>query len=168
MGSTLTAVAVLGDGEQAQLAVASVGDSRAYLFSGGQLHQLTHDHTVVQALMDAGELTRDEARTHPSRCLLTRALGIAPVVDPDIHLPRVQGTARLLLCTDGLTAHAEDPQIAEVLALVAEPDLAAARLIHLANDNGGSDNTAVIVININADQSVPGSYLGLLSGIAFT
>ena len=155
MASTLTAVAVLDDGEQAQLAVASVGDSRAYLFSAGQLHQLTHDHTVVQALTDAGELTRDDARTHPSRSLLTRALGIAPVVDPDIHLPAVRGTARLLLCTDGLTAHAEDPQIAEVLARVAEPDQAAARLIELANHNGGSDNTAVIVVDVNPDQNAP-------------
>lgn len=149
MASTLAAVAVLDDGEQAQLAVASVGDSRAYLFGAGQLHQLTRDHTVVQALMDAGKLTRDEARTHPSRSLLTRALGIAPVVDPDIHLPAVRETARLLLCTDGLTAHAEDPQIAEVLARVAEPDQAAARLVELANDNGGSDNTAVIVVDVN-------------------
>jgi PPM family protein phosphatase len=155
MASTLTAVAVLDDGEHAPLAVASVGDSRAYLFSGGQLHQLTHDQTVVQALMDAGELTRDDARTHPSRSLLTRALGIAPVVDPDIHLPALRGPARLLLCTDGLTVHAEDPQIADVLARVAEPDRAAARLIQLANHNGGSDNTAVIVVDVSPDQSAP-------------
>lgn len=155
MASTLIALAVLSTGDQAQLAVASVGDSRAYLFSGGQLHQLTRDHSVVQALVDAGELTRDEARTHPKRSLLTRALGIAPVVEPDIHLPAVPGTARLLLCTDGLTAHAEDPHIAEVLASVAEPEQAAARLVDLANHNGGSDNTAVIVIDLNQDQDAP-------------
>lgn len=155
MASTLTALAVLGNNEPAQLAVASIGDSRAYLFSDGQLHQLTHDHSVVQALMDAGELTPAQARTHTNRSLLTRALGIAPVIEPDVCLPAVRGTARLLLCTDGLTAHAENPQIADVLATVAEPDQAAARLVQLANHNGGSDNTAVIVIDINADQNAP-------------
>jgi serine/threonine protein phosphatase PrpC/DNA-binding transcriptional MerR regulator len=155
MASTLAALVVLGRGDQASLAVASVGDSRAYLLSDGQLHQLTHDHTVVQALMDAGELTPDQARAHPSRSLLTRALGIAPAVDPDIHLPAVRPPARLLLCTDGLTAHAEDSQIADVLASAAEPGQAAMRLVRLANDNGGSDNTTVIVIDISSDQSSP-------------
>lgn len=155
MATTLTAVAVLRTGEPAQLAVISVGDSRAYLFSGGQLHQLTRDHSVVQALIDAGELTPQDARTHPRRSLLTRALGVTPVTDPDIHLPAVPGTARLLLCTDGLTAHAEDPQIADILASVAEPGQAAARLVDLANNNGGSDNTAVIVIDLDADHSAP-------------
>ena len=155
MATTLTALAVLGDGEQVQLAVASVGDSRAYLFSEGQLRQLTHDHSIAQALMDAGELDQDQARTHPSRSLLTRALGVAPAVEPDVCLPAVTGTARLLLCTDGLTAHAEDAAIADVLADVAEPGQAAARLIQLANHNGGSDNTAVVVIDVNADQHAP-------------
>jgi PPM family protein phosphatase len=150
MASTLTALAVLSDGNPAQLAVASVGDSRAYLFSDGQLRQLTHDHSVVQALMDAGELTPDQVRSDPNRSLLTRALGIAPVVEPDICLPAVRGSARLLLCTDGLTAEAEDPQIADVLATVAEPGQAAARLVQLANHYGGTDNTAVVVIDLNA------------------
>lgn len=156
MASTLTALAVLSTGETAQLAVASVGDSRAYLFRGGLLQQLTRDHSVVQALIDAGELTHDQARTHPGRSLLTRALGIAPVVEPDIHLPAVTGPARLLLCTDGLTAHAGDSHIAEVLASASEPDQAAAQLIELANRNGGSDNTAVVVIDLKADQDAGG------------
>lgn len=149
MASTLTALAVLSNGEHAQLAIASVGDSRAYLLAGGQLRQLTHDHSVVQALIDAGELSRDDARTHPNRSLLTRALGVAPVVEPDIGLPAVAETARLLLCTDGLTALVEDPPIADVLTSTVEPDEAAARLVQLANDNGGADNTAVIVIDVN-------------------
>lgn len=85
MASTLTALAVLSTGDKAQLAIANVGDSRACLFSGGQLHQLTRDHSVVQALIDAGELARDDARTHPRRSLLTRALGIAPEIEPVHH-----------------------------------------------------------------------------------
>lgn len=149
MATTLTALAILSHGDQAQLAVASIGDSRAYLLDRGQLRQLTRDHTIVQALTDAGELTSGQVRTHPRRTLLTRALGITPNADPDIHLPAVPTPARLLLCTDGLTAHATDPQITDILVSTAEPGPAANRLVQLANHNGGSDNTTVIVIDID-------------------
>lgn len=152
MACTLTALAVLSTGDQAQLAIANVGDSRAYLLADGQLRKLTRDHSVVQALIDAGELTPDQARTHPRRSLLTRALGIAPALDPDIFLPAVPATARLLLCTDGLTAHADDAHIADILASAPEPGQAATRLIQLANHNGGTDNTAVVVVDVNPDH----------------
>jgi serine/threonine protein phosphatase PrpC/DNA-binding transcriptional MerR regulator len=148
MGTTLTAAAVLYDAEQIRLAVVSVGDSRAYLFRQGQLSQLTRDHSVVQGLIDAGELPPEQWRTHPRRALLTRALGMAPVVDPDVTLTALTGSARVLLCTDGLTAQADDSQIAAVLSAIADPDQAAAELIQLANRHGGDDNTAVIVIDI--------------------
>jgi PPM family protein phosphatase len=152
MGTTLTAVAVLDNGQQTRLALASVGDSRAYLFQQGQLSQLTRDHSVVQGLVEAGELPEEQWRTHPKRALLTRALGMAPVVDPDISLPAVPGSARVLLCTDGLTAQADDAQIIAVLAAVTDPGQAAAELVELANRNGGTDNTAVIVIDIKSDE----------------
>ena len=148
MGTTLTAVAVLDDAEQTRLAVVSVGDSRAYLFRQGQLSQLTRDHSVVQALIDARELPAEQWRMHPRRPLLTRALGMAPVVEPDVSLPALIGSARVMLCTDGLTAQAGNSQIAAVLSAVADPDQAAAELIQLANRHGGYDNTAVIVIDI--------------------
>jgi serine/threonine protein phosphatase PrpC len=148
MGTTLTAVAVLQTGPQTRLAVASIGDSRAYLFQDGQLRQLTRDHSVVQGLIDAGQVTADQWRSHPDRSLLTRALGIAPVVEPDITLPEVTGNARLLLCTDGLTAQAEDPEITAILSGPGDPGQVASNLIELANNNGGADNTAVIVIDI--------------------
>ena len=152
MGTTLTAVAVLDSAQQTRLAVANVGDSRAYLFQQGQLSQLTRDHSVVQGLIDSGELPQEQWRTHPKRALLTRALGMAPVVDPDISLPALAGSARVLLCTDGLTAQADDTQIAAVLAAVTDPGQAAAELVELANRNGGTDNTAVVVIDITANQ----------------
>jgi PPM family protein phosphatase len=152
MGTTLTAVAILDGGEQTRLAVANVGDSRAYLFSEGCLSQLTRDHSVVQALIDAEELTQEQWRTHPKRSLLTRALGMAPVVEPDISLPTVAGSARVLLCTDGLTAQADETQLAAVLSTVTGPDQAAAELVRLANRNGGNDNTAVIIIDITPHQ----------------
>ena len=149
MGTTLTAVAVLGAAEQARLAVVSVGDSRAYLFRDGQLSQLTHDHSVVQELIDAGQLAPEQWRMHPERSLLTRALGVAPVVDLDISRSALAGGARLLLCTDGLTAQATEGEIADVLSAFADPDQAAAELVRLANRNGGADNTAVVVVDIS-------------------
>jgi protein phosphatase len=148
MGTTLTAVAVLDHAQQTRLAVVHVGDSRAYLFHDGQLRQLTRDHSVVQGLIDAGELPPQQWRTHPRRALLTRALGMAPDVDPDISLPALAGSARVLLCTDGLTAQADDTQLAAVLSAATDPEQAAAELIQLANHHGGADNTAVIVIDI--------------------
>jgi serine/threonine protein phosphatase PrpC len=148
MGTTLTAIAVLQTGLRTRLAVASIGDSRAYLFQDGQLRQLTRDHSVVQALIDAGQVTAGQWRTHPDRSLLTRALGIAPVVEPDITIPEVTGNARLLLCTDGLTAQAGQAEITATLSAPGDPGQAAASLIDLANNNGGTDNTAVIVIDL--------------------
>jgi serine/threonine protein phosphatase PrpC len=148
MGTTLTAVAVLGGAEHAQLAVVSVGDSRAYFFRDGQLSQLTHDHSVVQELIDTGQLAPEQWRTHPERSLLTRALGVAPVVDLGLSRPALAGSARLLLCTDGLTAQADEAEITGVLSAFADPDQAAAELVRLANRNGGADNTAVVVVDI--------------------
>jgi serine/threonine protein phosphatase PrpC len=153
MGTTLTAVAVLDGAEQTRLAVVNVGDSRAYLFREGQLSQLTRDHSVVQGLIDAGEVTPEQSRTHPKRALLTRALGMAPVVDPDISLPAFAGSARILLCTDGLTTEADDTQLATVLSAVTDPEQAAAELVQLASRHGADDNTAVIVIDITPGAS---------------
>ena len=152
MGTTLTAVAVIEGKGQTGLAVVNVGDSRAYLFQDGQLNQLTHDHSVVQNLIDAGEVPREQWRTHPQRALLTRALGIAPVVELDVTRPALAGDARVLLCTDGLTSQADDAQLAAVLSSVADPEQAAAELVRLASRNGGTDNTAVIVIDIAPRQ----------------
>ncbi len=154
MGTTLTAVAVLQSPGQTRLAVASIGDSRAYLFQDGQLSQLTHDHSVVQNLIDAGEVPQEHWRTHPQRALLTRALGMAPVAEPDITLPALAGDARVLLCTDGLTSQADDTQLAAVLSSVSDPEQAAAELVQLASHNGGTDNTAVIIIDLAKRQDV--------------
>ncbi len=153
MGTTLTAVAVLGGAEQSELAVVSVGDSRAYLFRDGQLSQLTHDHSMVQEFIDSGQLAPEQWRTHPQRSLLTRALGVAPVADLDLIRAAVAGSARLLLCTDGLTAQAEEAEIAGALSAISDPDQAAAELVRLANRHGGEDNTAVVVVDISPQQA---------------
>lgn len=148
MATTITAVVVLDTSPRLRLAVAHVGDSRAYLFQDRELRQLTRDHSLVQGLVDADQLTTRQWRAHPRRALLTRALGLAPVIDADIIMPAVTGAARLLLCTDGLTAQADQAQLAAVLSAVADPGQAARNLAGLASRGGGDDDTAVIVIDI--------------------
>jgi serine/threonine protein phosphatase PrpC/DNA-binding transcriptional MerR regulator len=148
MGSTLTAVAVLESGPRPRLAVVNVGDSRAYLFSDGQLQQVTHDESVVQGLIDAGEVQPEEWRDHPSRSLLTRALGMAAVVEPDISLPRVPAAARVLICTDGLTTALDEQSMAAVLGAEPDPDRAAAELVRLVESTGGSDDVTVVVVDL--------------------
>lgn len=150
IGTTLTAVAVLDAGPQPRLAVVNVGDSRAYLFTGGQLQQVTHDDSVVQGLIDAGEVQPQEWRDHPSRSLLTRALGTAAVVEPDIRLPRVPAAARVLICTDGLTSTLDEASVSAVLGAEPNPDRAAAELIRLVESSAGPDDATVVVVDLPA------------------
>jgi serine/threonine protein phosphatase PrpC/DNA-binding transcriptional MerR regulator len=150
IGTTLTAVAVLDAGPQPRLAVVNVGDSRAYLFTGGQLQQVTHDDSVVQGLIDAGKVQPEEWRDHPSRSLLTRALGTAAVVEPDIRLPRVPAAARVLICTDGLTTALDEVSMSAVLGAEPNPDRAASELIRLVESSGGPDDATAVVIDLPA------------------
>jgi PPM family protein phosphatase len=150
MGATLTAVAVLDAGPRPRLAVVNVGDSRAYLFADGQLRQVTHDDSVVQGLIDAGEVQPEEWRDHPSRSLLTRALGATAVVEPAISLPRVPAAARVLLCTDGLTTALDEQSIGAVLEGEPDPARAAAELVRLVESNDGGDDATVVVIDLPA------------------
>ncbi|WP_019971304.1 PP2C family serine/threonine-protein phosphatase [Mycobacterium sp. 141] len=145
-GCTLTAVAMF-DAEQGGPLVLNIGDSPLYRIRDGRMEQLTADHSVAGELVQAGEITREEARFHPHRHLLTRALGIGPVIRVDVaDLDCLPGD-RLLICSDGLFAAADESSIAEAAAAV-EPATAAQRLIEVANNAGGSDNTSVIVIDL--------------------
>jgi PPM family protein phosphatase len=148
IGTTLTAVAVLEIGPQPRLAVVNVGDSRAYLFADGELKQVTHDDSVVQGLIDAGKVAPQEWRDHPSRSLLTRALGTAAVVEPDIRLPRVPAAARVLICTDGMTTTLEEASMSTVLASEESPIRAATELIRLVEGSGGADDATVVVVDL--------------------
>ncbi len=141
MGTTL--VAVLFDGERA--ALAHVGDSRAYLVRQGRIRQLTDDHSIVGELLRRREISEDAAREHPHRHVLTRALGVRPRVEPDLaELTPAEGDV-FVLCSDGLTTHVEDHEIAK--ALVGEPDLqrVCEDLVDAANGRGGEDNTTVVM-----------------------
>lgn len=145
-GCTLTAVAVFG-AEQGGPMVVNIGDSPLYRIRDGRMEQLTADHSVAGELVQAGEITREEARFHPQRHLLTRALGIGPVIRVDVADLDCRPGDRLLISSDGLFAAADEAAIADA-ASATEPATAVLRLIEVANNAGGSDNTSVIVIDL--------------------
>jgi protein phosphatase len=147
MGTTLTAALVEGD----RVRVAHVGDSRAYLLRDGNLRLLTEDHTLVHRMVTEGEISQEEAETHPQRSVLTRALGVETVVDVDDDTVQVRPGDRLLLCTDGLTSMVSEQAIEEVLRAVPDPQEAAQRLVQMANEGGGTDNTTVVVLDFSDD-----------------
>jgi serine/threonine protein phosphatase PrpC len=152
-GTTLTAMLWSGS----QLALVHVGDTRAYLLRGGELFQITHDHTVVQSLINQGRLTTEEALSHPERALLLRALDGTHATVPDLSLHEVRPGDRYLLCSDGLTAVAPASGIHQVLRDAAEPAAAVRELISLANSGGGPDNIACVVADLVESAEVAAS-----------
>jgi serine/threonine protein phosphatase PrpC len=145
-GATLTVVAMFGDEQGGPMAV-NIGDSPLNRIRDGVMCQLTDDHSVSGELVRAGEITREEARFHPHRHLLTRALGIGPFIRPDLFDLDCRPGDRFLISSDGLFAGAEDADIVGAAA-DDEPEVAVQRLVQVANDAGGSDNTTVILIDI--------------------
>jgi len=143
-GTTLTAMLWSGS----QLALVHVGDTRAYLMRGGELFQITHDHTVVQSLIDQGRLTPEEALSHPERSLLLHALDGTQAAVPDLSLHDVRPGDRYLLCSDGLTTVVPASGIHRVLRGADEPAAAVQELISLANSAGGPDNIACVAAEI--------------------
>ena len=141
MGTTLTA-AYLADGH---LAIAHVGDSRAYLLRDGELTRLTQDHSLVDELVRQGKLTEAQAAEHPQRSIITRALGPEPEVEVDTFSYPVQTGDTLLLCSDGLTSMIAEDQVAEILASATTLEQAADQLISCANAAGGRDNITVVL-----------------------
>jgi protein phosphatase len=147
MGTTLTAALVEDD----RVRLAHVGDSRAYLLRDGGLRLLTEDHTLVHRMVSEGEISKEEAENHPQRSVLTRALGVETVVDVDDDTVQIRPGDRLLLCTDGLTSMVSEQAVEEVLRSVPNPQEAAQRLVQLANEGGGTDNTTVVVLDFSDD-----------------
>ncbi|MCL2150667.1 MAG: Stp1/IreP family PP2C-type Ser/Thr phosphatase [Coriobacteriia bacterium] len=146
MGTTLTAAAIQND----RLLIAQVGDSRAYLLHDGQLRRLTRDHSMVQELLNAGEISEDEVREHPQRGIITRVLGYEYETQPDIYELRLEAGDRLLLCSDGLHGMIDDSEIAAMLLTCHPAQQCADTLVQAANAAGGLDNTTVVVIDIHA------------------
>ena len=149
MGTTVTGLACLETAGGEHLMVFNVGDSRVYRLAGDRLEQVTVDHSEVQELVMAGVLTREQARTHPGRNVVTRALGSAPAVLADHWLLPAIGGDRYLLCSDGLFGELPDGVIGRLLA-IGDPQHAATALVAAAEDAGGHDNITVIVVDIDA------------------
>jgi protein phosphatase len=148
MGTTLTAGALGIDGT---LLLGHVGDSRAYLLRDGTFDRITTDHSLVEELIQAGELTEEQAEQDPRRSMITRALGLEPGVVVDLESVHLRDGDRVLFCSDGLTTMLSEDQIGELLRSEPDPDVAARRLVDDANQAGGADNITVLLVDIEDD-----------------
>jgi serine/threonine protein phosphatase PrpC len=164
MGTTLTAL-LWADG---YAALCHIGDSRAYLLRDGQFVQITHDHTLVQSLVDEGKITEDDVATHPHRSLLLRALDGRTIAEPDLVPLETYPGDRYLLCSDGLSGVVTEQTLHQALGSIHDPDKAALRLVELAIKGGGPDNITCIVADvIDAHSSrVPPTWQPVFAGAA--
>lgn len=142
MGTTVVGAIVADD----DLWIGHVGDSRAYLYSDGMLTKLTTDHSYVQMLVEQGDITEEEARNHPRRNEITRAIGMVTGVEFDFMAKKLRDNDKLLLCTDGLTGVCSDDEIKEVLDSCDDVKQCVNRLVNFANSNGGNDNITVVIL----------------------
>ena len=130
------------------LSLAHVGDSRAYMFRGGKLQRLTDDHSWVHEQVAAGILTEDEAKSHPLKNVVTRALGGGPSVSPDLQELSFSARDRFLFCSDGLTTMLSDEEIEQTVSENEDPQQLCRALVDLANEKGGVDNITVVVARV--------------------
>jgi protein phosphatase len=143
LGSTVTVALVLGE----QMFVANVGDSRTYLYRDGTLQRITQDHSLVERLVQAGQIDREDVYDHPHRNLIYRSLGAGRAeVEVDVFVERVRPGDALILCSDGLWEMVRDAQLESIVAEVREPAEACDVLIERANENGGEDNITVVLV----------------------
>jgi serine/threonine protein phosphatase PrpC len=164
MGTTLTAL-FWSDGHAA---VCHIGDSRGYLLRDGELYQITHDHTLVQSLVDEGRISADDVSTHPQRSLLLRALDGRSIAEPDLSVHDSQVGDRYLLCSDGLSGVVSDGTLRETLATIADPEAVTRQLIELALHGGGPDNITCIVADVidTEKTQLPATKTPVLAGAA--
>ena len=139
----------MGDGE---VTIVHVGDSRAYLLREGQLRQITRDHSLVEELRRQGRLTSEEAEEHPQRSVVTRALGVEPDVELDVHTHQARSGDLFLLCSDGLTSMVRADRVQEIIAGSDSLRAAADRLVSEANEMGGRDNITVVLFRLGGDE----------------
>ncbi|MFI3210800.1 MAG: Stp1/IreP family PP2C-type Ser/Thr phosphatase [Peptostreptococcaceae bacterium] len=145
MGTTLVLAVVYND----EVCIANVGDSRAYIFRGNTLSQITMDHSVVEELMRAEIITEEEAKNHPRRHQITRAMGTDPLVIVDIFKEKLNRKDKVLLCSDGLTGFVDVIDILRMLKKDRSTNILAHDLVNFANNSKGKDNVSVIVIENN-------------------
>ena len=159
-GTSTTATVALFDGGRA--AIGHVGDSRAYLFRDGEISQLTTDHTFVQSLIDEGRITEDEARVHPHRNLILKALDGIHDAEPDLFMLELVAGDRLFLCSDGACGVLTDGRIADILSM-GSPDYAAVELVRASLEAGSSDNVTCVVADVlSAEQAAADEHFNAL------
>jgi len=141
MGTTLTAAVI--DGRN--LIIGHVGDSRAYLINDKEIVQITRDHSLVQEMVEKGEITAEQARTHPKRNVIIRVVGYYGRVEPEVFKWSLEEGDHVLVCCDGLVIHMTDDEIKQIVLQNPDPQQASARLVALANERGGQDNISVII-----------------------
>lgn len=152
MGTTVAGLTVVRTGGADHWCVFNIGDSRVYRFLGNRMSQITHDHSEVRELLDAGLITPDEAERHPMRNVITRSLGTDPAPVPDLWVfPPHQGE-RFVICSDGLSNEVSDRDIMVALRTHDDPQAAADALIEAALRSGGRDNVTVVVVAVESDQ----------------
>ena len=147
-GTTVTGVAIGTVSDEPAWIVFNIGDSRVYRLFGGVLEQLTVDHSIVQELVDAGQITREEADTHPHSNVITRAVGFHEAPIPDYRAIAIEEGMRLLICSDGLTKELTAYGIRHFLMANRKADAAARQLVDAALGNGGRDNVTVVVVDV--------------------
>ncbi|MCI4046520.1 MerR family transcriptional regulator [Streptomyces sp. TRM75563] len=154
-GTTLTAMLWTGS----RLGLVHIGDSRAYLLRGGELFRITHDHSLVQSMIDDGSLSQEEAASHPQRALLLKALAgearsaqVAVASRPDVRLQEVLAGDRYLLCSDGLSAVVDEAGLRAAVVAADDPEEAVRRLVGLARQAGGPDNVACAVADVVVEE----------------
>ena len=150
MGTTLVAALLLGE----KFIAANVGDSRMYRFHNGALETITTDHSLVEQLVLAGAITKEEARVHPQRNIITRAVGVSPVVDVDLFEREWVAGDILVLCSDGLHGAVDEEDIVSVLSTSRSLENMCEILVQLALDNGGTDNITVILITLEEEDAL--------------
>lgn len=148
-GTTVTGAGLILEHNHLSWAVFNIGDSRVYMYEAGELTQVTVDHSVVQQLVDAGQITREEADYHPHSNVITRAVGLAEEPIPDYFFVDVRSGTRLLLCSDGLTKELTDQGIAHFLSSTATAQEAVDDLLKAALGNSGRDNVTIVVIDVH-------------------
>lgn len=142
MGTTMVLVTIVGH----YAYVANVGDSRLYLVDENKISQITKDHSLVEEMVRMGEISRDDARNHPDKNIITRALGAGRDVDVDFFDIRLTPGDILLLCSDGLSNMVPDEDIRQVIRTSETLEETGRRIVSMANDNGGRDNIAVVLV----------------------
>ena len=148
------------------VAVAHIGDSRLYRLRGETMEQVTRDHSLLQEQLDSGLITPEEAKLSQNKNLVTRALGIDPTVEAEIHVHEAQPDDLYLLCSDGLSDMVEDEEIRlTLLTLKSNPGLTVQQLVQSANDNGGRDNISAMLIRVAEPYGVPRGWMARLKAL---